>query len=165
MKFLNCFTFTVNFQFQWYVNDRQNSHVTAGNLNFRTSFTSDIFGETFLTTGRVVIPPGECTLAEWFGCDRQGTVDNIINPLRSARVDTRNSFSFKFGTMEIRAKMPAGDWLWPALWMMPRESVYGGWPMSGEIDLQELRSNRQLYDGAVNVGVNQAGSTMHFGPR
>lgn len=61
--------------------------------------------------------------------------------------------------------MPAGDWLWPALWMMPRHNVYGGWPMSGEIDLQEQRSNRQLYDGDVNVGVNQAGSTMHFGPR
>jgi len=118
-----------------------------------------------LQTGRVVIPPGECTLAEWYGCDRQGTVNNIINPIRSARVDTRNSFGFKYGTLEIRARMPAGDWLWPALWMMPRDNVYGGWPTSGEIDLLEQRSNRQLYDGNVNVGVNQAGSTMHFGPR
>jgi len=154
-----------NWEFQWYVNDRQNSFITNGILNFRPSFTSDIFGETFLTTGRVIIPPGECTLAEWYGCDRQGTATNIINPIRSARLDTRNSFGFKFGTLEIRAKMPAGDWLWPALWLMPERSVYGGWPASGEIDLLEQRSNRQLYDGSVNVGVNQAGSTMHFGPR
>jgi len=154
-----------NWEFQWYVNDRQNSNVTGGNLNFRTSFTSDIFGETFLTSGRVVIPPGECTQAEWYGCDRQGTPTNIINPIRSARVDTRDSFGFKFGTLEIRARMPAGDWLWPALWLMPTHSVYGGWPASGEIDLLEQRSNRELYDGSVNVGVNQAGSTMHFGPR
>jgi beta-glucanase (GH16 family) len=154
-----------NWEFQWYVNDRQNSFVANGLLNFRTSFTSDIFGETFLTTGRVIIPPGECTLAEWYGCDRQGTPTNIINPIRSARLDTRNSFGFKFGTLEIRAKMPAGDWLWPALWLMPQRSVYGGWPASGEIDLLEQRSNRELYNGNVNVGVNQAGSTMHFGPR
>lgn len=44
--------------------------------------------------------------------------------------------------------------------MMPKESVYGGWPMSGEIDIMELRGNRQLFNGNVNVGVEQAGSTM-----
>ncbi len=46
-----------------------------------------------------------------------------------------------------------------------QSSVYGGWPASGEIDLLEQRSNRQLYSGNTNVGVEQAGSTMHFGPR
>lgn len=46
--------------------------------------------------------------AEWYGCDRQGSYDSIINPTRSARVTTVNSFAFKFGTIEIRAKNPAG---------------------------------------------------------
>lgn len=44
--------------------------------------------------------------------------------------------------------------------MMPKASVYGGWPQSGEIDITEIRGNRQLYNGNVNVGVEQAGSTM-----
>lgn len=57
-----------------------------------------------------------------------------------------------------------GDWLWPAIWMMPRNSVYGGWPRSGEIDLVESRGNRQLYSGNTHVGTQQIGSTMHFGP-
>jgi hypothetical protein len=48
---------------------------------------------------------------------------------------------------------------------MPRFAVYGDWPRSGEIDLMEARGNRQLYNGDVNVGVEQAGSTMHYGPR
>lgn len=129
------------------------------------SLTSEVFGESFLTTGRVIIPPDQCTNSEWYGCDRQGTVDNIINPIRSARVTTVNSFGFRYGVVEIRAKMPAGDWLWPALWLMPKDSVYGGWPMSGEIDLMEGRGNRQLYSGDTNVGTGQAGSTIHFGPR
>lgn len=60
--------------------------------------------------------------------------------------------------------MPAGDWLWPALWMMPRFSVYGGWPRSGEIDVMETRGNRQLFSGNTNVGTEQIGSTLHFGP-
>lgn len=57
-----------------------------------------------------------------------------------------------------------GDWIWPALWLMPQFAVYGGWPTSGEIDLMEMRGNRHLYSGEINVGIEQAGSTMHFGP-
>lgn len=103
-------------QFQWYSNSSENSYTEDGNLHLKPTFTSDLYGEEFLTTSRVIIPPEECTQADWYGCDRQGTPDNPINPIRSARVDTWDSFRFKFGTLEIRAKMPAGDWIWPALW-------------------------------------------------
>jgi beta-glucanase (GH16 family) len=37
----------------------------------------------------------------------------IINPIQSARMVTSDSFSFTNGTIEIRAKMPKGDWIWP----------------------------------------------------
>lgn len=153
-----------NFEFQWYVNDRFNSYTTGGILHLRPSFTSDIFGEEFITSGRVFILPNECTESYNNGCDRQGTVDSIINPIRSARVDSKNSFAFKYGHLEIRAKMPVGDWLWPALWMMPRQSIYGGWPTSGEIDVMEMRGNRELYADGGHVGNQQASSTIHFGP-
>lgn len=153
-----------NFEFQWYVNDRFNSYTTGGILHLRPTLTSDMFGEEFITSGRVVIPPNECTESYNNGCDRQGTRDNIINPIRSARVDSLNSFAFKYGTLEIRAKMPVGDWLWPALWMMPKHSVYGHWPTSGEIDVMEMRGNRDLLADGGHVGNQQAGSTIHFGP-
>ena len=39
--------------------------------------------------------------------------DEIINPIQSARMVTSNSFSFTYGTIEVRAKMPKGDWIWP----------------------------------------------------
>lgn len=55
--------------------------------------------------------------------------------------------------------------MWPALWLMPRDSVYGGWPRSGEIDLMEGRGNRNLFNGNTNVGTEQIGSTLHFGPQ
>lgn len=47
------------------------------------------------------------------GCKRTGTSENILNPIRSGRLHTMNSFAFKYGKVQIRAKMPAGDWLWP----------------------------------------------------
>lgn len=142
-----------------------NTYVTGGILHIRPSFTSDIYGEAFLSSGRVIIPPDQCTWAEFSGCDRQGTPDQIISPIRSGRISTWDSFTFKFGSLEIRAQMAAGDWLWPALWMMPRFYVYGGWPISGEIDMMESRGNRNLFDGTVNVGVQQATCMMQFGPR
>lgn len=154
-----------NWEFQWYLNSRDNSFSKNGNLHIKPRLTSDYFGEAFLSSGRVQIPPNECTNADWWGCDRQGTPENYINPVRSARIRTLNSFNFKYGTLEVRAKMPAGDWLWPAIWLLPSRSVYGTWPASGEIDLVEARGNRKLFAGNTNVGTEQVGSTMHFGPR
>ena len=153
-----------NWEFQWYVNDRFNSYTTGGNLHIRPTYTSDIFGEDFLRTGHVIIPPEQCTIDWHYGCERRGTPDNIINPIRSASLTTWVTFRFKYGTVEFRAKMPAGDWLWPALWFMPRYSVYGAWPRSGEIDMMESRGNRQLFSDGANVGVEQGGSTIHYGP-
>lgn len=146
------------------MNDRFNSFTLGGILHLKPTFTSDTFGEDFLTGGHVVIPPDQCTQDWHYGCERHGTWDNIINPIRSARLTTIDSFSFTYGTLEIRAKMPAGDWLWPALWMMPKDEVYGQWPRSGEIDLTEMRGNRRLFAGGANVGVEQVESTMHWGP-
>jgi len=82
----------------------------------------------------------------------------------SARLRTVNSFYFQYGRVEVRAKLPAGDWLWPAIWMMPRFNAYGMWPASGEIDIMESRGNRQLMQNGVNIGSEQISQTLHFGP-
>lgn len=53
----------------------------------------------------------------------------------SARLVMREGY--QYGRIEISAKLPAGRGLWPALWLLPDKSAYGGWPKSGEIDLME----------------------------
>src|SRR5690554_4041749 len=50
---------------------------------------------------------------------------------------TKDRFSFRYGKLEVRAKLSKGKGSWPAIWMMPQASVYGGWPDSGEIDVME----------------------------
>lgn len=55
----------------------------------------------------------------------------------SARIRTKGKGDWKYGKFEIRAKMPVGKGLWPAIWMMPTDNVYGGWAASGEIDIME----------------------------
>lgn len=55
----------------------------------------------------------------------------------SAKLMSIGKGDFRYGKIEVRAKLPQGRGTWPAIWMMPTESVYGGWPNSGEIDIME----------------------------
>lgn len=55
----------------------------------------------------------------------------------STRLVSRNKGDWKYGRFEIRAKLPSGRGTWPAIWMLPTDWLYGGWPASGEIDIME----------------------------
>ncbi len=74
----------------------------------------------------------------------------------SARIRSKEKKDFKYGRFEIRAKLPEGQGIWPAIWMMPTESVYGPWPGSGEIDIMELVGHEpDVVHGTVHYGTNQ----------
>lgn len=49
----------------------------------------------------------------WAGCEHKCSKENPGPPVRSALVHTTDTFAFKYGRVEIRAKLPTGDWLWP----------------------------------------------------
>ena len=55
----------------------------------------------------------------------------------SARLVSRHKGDWKYGKIEVRAKLPSGKGTWPAIWMLPTDWTYGGWPASGEIDIME----------------------------
>lgn len=55
----------------------------------------------------------------------------------SARLVTRFKGDWLYGRMEVKAKIPDGRGMWPAIWMLPTDWEYGGWPASGEIDIME----------------------------
>lgn len=76
----------------------------------------------------------------------------------SARLRTKGKGDWKYGRIDIRAKLPQGTGLWPAIWMLPTEWKYGSWPLSGEIDIME----------AVNPntkGGNTIHGTLHYGDK
>ncbi len=56
----------------------------------------------------------------------------------SARLNSSGTRDWLYGRVDVRARLPEGRGLWPAIWMLPTDWVYGGWPYSGEIDIMEL---------------------------
>lgn len=55
----------------------------------------------------------------------------------STRLTTKHKGDWKYGRIDVKAKMPSGNGTWPAIWMLPTDEVYGEWPNSGEIDIME----------------------------
>jgi beta-glucanase (GH16 family) len=55
----------------------------------------------------------------------------------SARLRTLNRADFAYGKFEAEIKLPEGQGIWPAYWMLPSETHYGIWPAGGEIDIME----------------------------
>ena len=55
----------------------------------------------------------------------------------SYRINTQGKRFVKYGKIEASISFPSGEGTWCAFWLMPNESVYGGWPRSGEVDIVE----------------------------
>lgn len=72
-------------------------------------------------------------------------------PYTSARLVTRGHGDWLYGRFEARAKLPGGRGTWPAIWMLPTDWAYGGWPASGELDIMEM----------VGFDVNNIHGTTH----
>ncbi len=71
----------------------------------------------------------------------------------SGKINTKNNFSVKYGRVDVRAKFPSGSGIWPAVWMLPNDNVYGEWAYSGEIDIAEGRGRvPEKIFGAMHYG-------------
>lgn len=70
----------------------------------------------------------------------------------SAMLVSKYKGDWLYGKFEIRAKVPGGSGSWPAIWMMPTDDAYGGWPNSGEMDIMEY----------IGVNPNNLYFTTHY---
>ncbi|WP_295802895.1 glycoside hydrolase family 16 protein [uncultured Microbulbifer sp.] len=128
-----------NREAQCYVDDVENSWVADNLLHIR-AVREDVVGPN-----RVDDAP------DYDPGDTSGS-----GSYTSARLRTKGLADWKYGRFEMRAKLPQGQGSWPAFWMLPSEWVYGGWPLSGEIDILE----------AVNLkvgGEDRIHGTLHYG--
>ena len=71
----------------------------------------------------------------------------------SARLNTMVKHEFQYGRIEVRARLPNTQGIWPAIWMLPARAKYGTWPAGGEIDILEMIGSEPF----------RAYGTLHYG--
>jgi beta-glucanase (GH16 family) len=77
----------------------------------------------------------------------------------SARLKSQNLFQFKYGKVEVRAKLPVGGGTWPAIWMLGSNISTVTWPTCGEIDIMEHKGNfPNVIYGTLHYPGNFAGT-------
>ena len=146
----------------------------SGSLE-KTIWLDDFQDSSYTDNWTAIIGNGaEYGIPGWGNNEKQYYTDNLnnvislngclrITPLNqsvggfnfsSAKLVTENKVDFSHpGKITVKFRSPVGVGLWPAIWMMPKDEVYGGWPASGEIDLVEIRGNN----------MQEILSTIHFG--
>ena len=81
----------------------------------------------------------------------------------STRMKTQGKFDFKYGKVEVRAKLPQGGGTWPAIWMLGSNISTIGWPDCGEVDIMEHAGNRQGIVQSAMHTPSSYGNTSNVG--
>ncbi len=111
-------------------------------------WTNNELQEYTTSTDNVFIRDGKLVL-KGIKTDKNGS-----DYYTSGKIKSQNKKDFTYGKVSVSAKVPQGQGLWPAIWMMPTdESKYGQWPKCGEIDIMEVLGN----------DVSTAYGTVHYG--
>lgn len=126
----------------WIV-DEEGNGVAAGWGNEELQYYTDSEANVYLADGNLVLKAQIEDASDEFG----------EYDFTSGKVISRDLFSKKYGKFEARMKLPEGQGLWPAFWMMPQDNTYGGWASSGEIDIMEAHGSDP----------SSIGGTIHYG--
>lgn len=81
----------------------------------------------------------------------------------SGKITTRGLASWTYGRFEARIKLPQGQSTWPAFWMLPEDDAYGGWPLSGEIDIMEAVNLGTVCESCPSGTENRTLGAIHYG--
>lgn len=84
-------------------------------------------------------------------------------PYTSARIRTKGMHEFLYGRIEGRMIIPSTSGVWPAFWMLPTNSPYGGWASSGEIDVMESVNNADSMHGTIHYGSDWPNNQLNGG--
>lgn len=111
--------------------------------NNELQFYEDSNKNAFIRNGKLVL--------------RALKTNNPQKPYTSASINTRYGQHFLYGRIEMRAKLPFGQGIWPAFWTLGTDIGTVGWPKCGEIDIFELIGGNTVYpngDGRIHTNIH-----------
>ncbi|XP_065221879.1 uncharacterized protein LOC135846612 isoform X2 [Planococcus citri] len=125
-----------NYEFVTYERSPAVVFLKGGKLFIKPKIQSDEYVQSSITLQNCTGKPIECT--------RKAQGYQILPPIQSGQLTTKNKFSFRYGKVEIRAKLPIGDWIVPEIWLAPTKYEYGDSYQSGQIRIAMVRGNKDL---------------------
>lgn len=107
--------------------------------------------QTFSCTGHV----------ESEGCVREGKSVTITPPVISSQITTAHTFSFLYGKVEIRAKLPSENWFFPQLLLESTQNFYGQHNLkSGQMRIAFTKGTTGVLQGGVLLGSSEPTRTL-----
>ncbi|XP_072761310.1 beta-1,3-glucan-binding protein [Anoplolepis gracilipes] len=155
---------TPDYEFCVYHNEnhQQLVQIDDGQLLIKPVILEDLYGENATAFGRIQL--NRCTSTIPDECSRRALSYSILPPVISARLTTKERFVLRYGRIEIRARFPQGDWLYPEMWLEPKYSTYGANYASGRVLLGMSRGNENLVN-ATDVSKIYDTRRLDFGVR
>nr|AFD54027.1 GNBP3 [Locusta migratoria] len=140
-----------DYQFVVYTNSEENTVVKDSKLIIKPTLLSPS-DSNYIYTGKLDLP-GCTSVPDSPECKKVADAWSILPPVKSAKLNTKLSFSFAYGVIEIRAKLPMGDWIFPEIWLEPKENFYGRRDYeSGQIRIAMARGNEDLTKDGSQLG-------------
>ena len=138
-KWNNAIGFIANQEEQYYTDSLKNARVEEGTLIIeahKETITNKDYNNPELLKKSWMKYAAECKIAKY----------------TSARLTTKDVAAWKYGRIEVRAKLPQGVGMWPAIWMLGENKEQVGWPESGEIDIMEyVGHNKDSIFGTIHT--------------
>ncbi|XP_014607377.1 PREDICTED: beta-1,3-glucan-binding protein 1-like [Polistes canadensis] len=111
---LEQFSGAPDFEFVVYNKDNNNVKIQNQQLVITPTFLDGKYSADFVRQGSLELQ--RCTSTPGSDdCKREAFAANVLPPILSGRLNTNNSFTFQYGRIEVRAKLPAGDWIYPII--------------------------------------------------
>jgi len=123
-------------------------------LNLKPTLLENLYGEGIVTSTTGLDLEESCTgVSAKEECQKQADGWFILPSVASGKITTKDSFSFKYGKIDIRAKLPKGNWIYPELYLNALSDEYGSEYDSGQLTVAFLPGNadksKELSGGCV----------------
>ncbi|XP_046492147.1 gram-negative bacteria-binding protein 1-2 isoform X2 [Neodiprion pinetum] len=141
------FTGPPDYEFVVYTGNDENLVVRDGELRIKPTLLDKGGNENFIRRGNMTVHgcTGQVGSNE---CYKQAISYSILPPVASGLIDTQKSFNFQYGRVEVRAKLPQGDWIYPIIKLLPINAEYVSGYTVGEFRLASAVGNRNLRDSS-----------------
>ncbi|ETN65516.1 Gram negative binding protein subgroup A [Anopheles darlingi] len=138
---------TESAEFLSYQDHPENSYIAGGRLFIVPTLVtmSPDYTDERIRTGELTLQGCISPTNNPYECQRKAERATVLPPVMSAKLGTKNYFRFRYGRVEIRAKLPKGDWIFPQLLLQPVENYYGYADLaSGQMRIAHILANRIL---------------------